>query len=199
MPVKTKAVRPSTVALTAIEGSQKGKKAIPPASEKVEIKLSTCTKGSERGRLLRKDTRETREKSTSPGSLFRISWPSLPHSFVPESPATDSLSIKPAQKPKTVNNPENQTPWRRKGKSPEDYEQGRVNKYVQYFQVNTILPIPEVTNQLETKMVLFLVTDLRLKRLAGLKKEVFGELPWHHNSWRSADDGCRWGIVYSQP
>ena len=75
-----------------------------------------------------------------------------------------------------MNNPETQIPWRRKGKSPEDYEQDRVNKYAQYFQGNTVLPIPELTNQLETKTVSFIVTDLRLKRLDGLKKETFGEL-----------------------
>ena len=89
-----------------------------------------------------------------------------------------------------MNSPETQTPWRRKGKSPEDYEWDRVNKYAQYFQGNTILPIPKVTNQLETRMVSFIVTDLRLKRLAWLKK-VFGELlrtsrvPCRYSCWRN--------------
>ena len=156
-----------------MERRQKGKKTIPPASEKMEINPSTSTEGSDRGRSLRIDPRETRERSTFPASLFGVIWPSLPGSSVKESPTADSLSIEPEQRPKTMNSAETQTRWRPKGESPEDYERDRVNKYAQYFQSNTIFPIPEVTKQQEMRKVSFIVTDLKLKRLAGLKKEVF--------------------------
>ena len=51
----------------------------------------------------------------------------------------------------------------------------RVGKYAPYFKDNIMLPIPELVAETEPK-TLFFVTDFRTRRLAGLKKEIFGEL-----------------------
>ena len=45
-----------------------------------------------------------------------------------------------------------------------------------YFNDSTILPIPELVAEVGPKTLSFIVTDLRTWRLAGLKKETFGEL-----------------------
>ena len=71
-------------------------------------------------------------------------------------------------------------PWssqlQKKKKSPKDYENDRVTKYSAYFKENEILPIPELVEAVEPKTLSFIVTDLRTRRLAGLKKEAFEEL-----------------------
>ena len=48
-----------------------------------------------------------------------------------------------------------------------------MEKYARYFQGNTILPIPKLTQTLEPRTVSYVVTDLRSKRLASLKRENF--------------------------
>ncbi len=40
----------------------------------------------------------------------------------------------------------------------------------------TILPIPKLVAEIVPKTLFFIVTNLKTRRLAGLKKETFGEL-----------------------
>ena len=93
----------------------------------------------------------------------------------PEDLSLSSSAIQPAQKP-----PATPVSWssqlQKKKKTPEDYENDRVRKYAKYFKENEILPIPELVEAVEPKTLSFVVTDLRTRRLAGLKKESFEEL-----------------------
>ncbi len=61
-------------------------------------------------------------------------------------------------------------------KSPCDYARDRVEKYGQYFKEGEILPIPEFVEAVEPKTLSFVVTDIKTKRLAGIKKETFEDL-----------------------
>ena len=61
-------------------------------------------------------------------------------------------------------------------KSARDYKRDRVEKYATYFKDGEILPIPELVQALEPKTSSFVVTDLKTKRLAGLKKETFEDI-----------------------
>ena len=65
--------------------------------------------------------------------------------------------------------------WKIKQKDPEEYEKDRVSKYAQYFQDNNILPIPEISKALEPQILLFIISDLKTKRVARWKKENFEE------------------------
>ena len=58
---------------------------------------------------------------------------------------------------------------------PTDHENDRVQKYSKYFKENEILPIPDLVEAVEPKTLSFVVTDLKTRRLAGLKKEIFEE------------------------
>ena len=62
-----------------------------------------------------------------------------------------------------------------KKKSPEDYAKDRA-KYAQYFKGNKILPIPELVEAVQPKTLSFIVTDLKTRRLADIKKYTFEEL-----------------------
>ena len=112
-------------------------------------------------------------------------WPSLPGSQVTkESPAN---SIPPGKKPPA--NSAMPVSWSIKKKSAEDREKDRVEKYALYFQGILILHIPEFGAAVEPKNLSFIITDLRTRRLAGLKKETFaGVVSPHRMScypWRS--------------
>ena len=61
-------------------------------------------------------------------------------------------------------------------KSPSDYTRDRVEKYEQYFKDREILPITELVEAVEPKTLSFVVTDIKTKRLAGIKKETFEDL-----------------------
>ena len=51
-----------------------------------------------------------------------------------------------------------------------------MGKYADYFKGNEILPIPEILQKLEPRIVSLVVTDLKSRRLVGLKKEGFEDL-----------------------
>ena len=51
-----------------------------------------------------------------------------------------------------------------------------MGKYADYFKGNEILPIPEILQKLETRIVSLVVTDLKTRQLVGLKKEGFEDL-----------------------
>ena len=51
-----------------------------------------------------------------------------------------------------------------------------MGKYAEYFKGNEILPIPELLQKLGPRIVSLVVTDLKSRRLVGLKKEGFEDL-----------------------
>ena len=59
------------------------------------------------------------------------------------------------------------------GQQRESRQKDRMGKHVSYFKDNNVLPIQELVAETEPKIPSFIVTDLRTRRLAGLKKEVF--------------------------
>ena len=61
-------------------------------------------------------------------------------------------------------------------KKPEDHEKNRVGKYAQYSKGNEILPMLEIIEKLEPRILSLVVTDLKTIRLVGLKKEGFEDL-----------------------
>ena len=54
---------------------------------------------------------------------------------------------------------------------PEEYEKDRVSKFTDYFKGNEILPIPEILQKLEPRIVSLVVTDSKTRRLVWLKEE----------------------------
>ena len=88
--------------------------------------------------------------------------------------SSSASTIPPAQKPK-----ETTVSWSShcvNQKTPSDYARDRAEKYADYFKEGEILPIPELVKEVEPKTLSFVVTDLKTKRLAGLKKETFEDL-----------------------
>ena len=51
-----------------------------------------------------------------------------------------------------------------------------MGKYAKYFKGNEILPIPEIMKQLEPRILSLIISDIKTKRLVGLKKETFEDL-----------------------
>ena len=60
-------------------------------------------------------------------------------------------------------------------KCPKDYTKIK-EKYEKYFQGNRILPIPKLVHEVQPKIISFVVTDLKMRRLAGIKKDTFEDL-----------------------
>ena len=57
-------------------------------------------------------------------------------------------------------------------KDPINYKRMR-EKYEEYFQGNRILPIPEPVKEVQPNIVSFVITDIKSRRLAGIRKETF--------------------------
>ena len=57
-----------------------------------------------------------------------------------------------------------------------DYEIDRVGKYAKDFNGNEMLPIPEIVQQLEPRILSLVISDIKTKKLVSLKKETFEEL-----------------------
>ena len=68
------------------------------------------------------------------------------------------------------------SPWKIQQRDPEEYEKDRAGKYADYFRSNEILPIPEILQKLEPRIVSLVVTDQKRGRVVGLKKEEFEHL-----------------------
>ena len=51
-----------------------------------------------------------------------------------------------------------------------------MGKYADYFKGNEILPIPEILQKIEPRIVSLVVTDLKTRQLVGLMKEGFEDL-----------------------
>ena len=84
--------------------------------------------------------------------------------------SSSASTIPPAQNPK-----ETTVSWSShcvNQKTPSDYARDRAEKYANYFKEGEILPIPELVKEVEPKTLSFVVTDLKTKRLAGLKKRL---------------------------
>ena len=111
---------------------------------------------------------EPETQNTPATSLIGSNWPSLPLPSESESP------IQPGQRSKTPS-PIN-SPWKVQQRDPEDYERDRVGKYAEYFKGNVILPIPEIVQKLEPRILSLVMTDLKTRRLVGLKREGFEDL-----------------------
>ena len=60
-------------------------------------------------------------------------------------------------------------------KDPINYGRMR-EKYEKYFQGNRILPIPELVKEVQQKIVSFVITDIKSRRLAEIRKETFEDL-----------------------
>ena len=60
-------------------------------------------------------------------------------------------------------------------KDPINYER-MWEKCEKYFQGNRILPIPELVKEVQPKIVSFVITDIKSRRLAGIRKETFEDL-----------------------
>ena len=101
-------------------------------------------------------------KDQSPPSKPEERWPAL------SLPSSSASSIQPAQKVPSL-----PASWTTKIKpSPKDYKKIR-ERYEKYFQGNRILPIPELVQEVQQKIISYVVTDLKTKRLAGIKKDTF--------------------------
>ena len=99
-------------------------------------------------------------------SLIGLNGASLP---------TDTESpIQPGQAAKATS--QQASLWKIRQKDPEEYEKDRVGKYVDYFRGNEILPILDILQKLEPRIVSLVVTDLKTRQLVGLKKEGFKDL-----------------------
>ena len=122
----------------------------------------------------RHNAQETQENEALPKqseeshltSLIGSNWPSLP--------SESGSPIPPGQKTRPEN--PSPSPWKIQQKNPEEYEKDRVGKYAEFFKGNEILPIPELLEKLEPRIVSLVVTDLKTRRLVGLKKEGFEDL-----------------------
>ena len=51
-----------------------------------------------------------------------------------------------------------------------------MGKYVPYFQDNVILPIPEISEALDPRIISLVVVDIKTRRFAGLKKNTSEEV-----------------------
>ena len=98
-----------------------------------------------------------------PTSKLESKWPTL-------SPAS---TIPPAQKVPSL--PASWTEKISQKTCPKDYKKIR-EKYEKYFEGNRILPIPELVNEVKPKTISFVITDLKTRRLAGIRKETFEDL-----------------------
>ena len=120
--------------------------------------VPTVTENQEKEALPRQS------EESQPSSLIGSNWPSLP--------SESGSPIPPGQKSQQ----ENPSPWKIKQKRPGEYDKDQVGKYANYFKGNEILPIPELVEILEPRIVSLVVTDLKTRRLVGLKKEGFEDL-----------------------
>ena len=106
-------------------------------------------------------------------------------------------TTKTAKKAKTARSSQHKkslTPWKGQQRGPDDFEKGRVGKYANYFKGNEILPIPEIVKKFTPRILSLVISDLKTKRLVGLKKkETFKEV------LRKADIPCQYFCRKSFP
>ena len=115
---------------------------------------------------LPKQSEERGEPNTPMTSFIGANWPSLP--------LESGSPIQPGQAAKATS--QQMSPWKIWQKDPEEYEKDQVGKYADYFKGNEILPILEILQKLEPRIVSLVVTDLKTRWLVGFKKEGFEDL-----------------------
>ena len=135
-----------------------------PAEEGSKSNESLFRQPEERGR--------PRTQNCPINSSIGSNWPSLP------SPPESSSPILPGQNVgcPSVTPTTPASPWKIQQRDPEDYEKDRVGKYAEFFVGNEILPIPEIVQKIEPRIVSLVVTDLKTRRLVGLKRESFEDI-----------------------
>ena len=101
----------------------------------------------------------------------KLEWPTLPGTS--SELLTPASTIPPAQKVPLM-----PVSWSTQAnkKTLQDYKKDRAEKYAQYFQGNQILPIPELVEAVQPKTLSLIITDIKTRRLAGIKKDKFDEL-----------------------
>ena len=82
----------------------------------------------------------------------------------------------PRRKPRQQRQPRQPDPASTKIPTPDDFEKDRDGKYAKYFKGNEILPIPEIAEKLTPRILSLVISDLKTKRLVGLKKETFEDV-----------------------
>ena len=102
----------------------------------------------------------------SPPSKPDDKWPTLSSTSTPASTIQPAQKVPPAPASWTVQISK---------KDPINCRRMR-EKYEKYFQGNRILPIPELVKEVQPKIVSFVITDLKSRRLAGIRKETFEDL-----------------------
>ena len=118
-------------------------------------------------------TMEESNNQNSPLDIFETRPSPMPEE-VPFDLSSSANTIPLSQKPK-----ETTVSWSShcvNKKSPRDYARDGAEKYVNYFKEGEILPLPELVEAVEPKTLSFVVTDLKTKRLARLKKKTFEDL-----------------------
>ena len=96
--------------------------------------------------------------------------PEIPVSWATRTKKTKQNKTKKQQKTK-----QNKNKKQKQKQSPVGYARDKA-KYAQYFKGNKILPISELVEAVQPKTIYFIVTDLKTRRLAGIKKDTFEEL-----------------------
>ena len=132
------------------------------------MKAPAPAKANENDSLSRQSEERGRSSSTPPANPIRSSWPSVPI------PVQSSSPIQPGQRSASPPDPSPST-WKVKHRDPGDYERDRMGKYADFFVGNEILPIPGIMDKIEPRIVSLVVTDIKTKRLVGLKRENFEE------------------------
>ena len=124
---------------------------------------------------------QSTNRSIPPDNPIGSKWPSLLIRFTNET----SSPIPPGQKPVNRSSLPDSVSWKIQLKNPEDDKRDRVGNCAQYIKGNEILPITEITKTIEPWILSLVGTDLKTRRVTGLKKEAFEEL-------RTVDIPCQY-------
>ena len=151
-----------------MEGSSSSSSSSPYNPSSPYDPASATEAGKNANEALLKQSGELGEPETQATSYIGSNWLSLPLLSESESPIQPRQG---AKAPSTV-----KSPWKVQQRDPEEYENDQVGKYAEYFKGNEILPIPEILQKLESRILSLVVTDLKTRRLVGLKKEGFEDL-----------------------
>ena len=89
------------------------------------------------------------------------SWPTIPCSSKVQESIPSSSPIPLGQRPTEIMTP---APWKVPQKSLEEYDRDRAGKYAPYFQSNIILPIPEISEALDPRIISLVVVDIKMRR-----------------------------------
>ena len=118
-------------------------------------------------KALPKDPEEPAAKTPTP-----MEWSSLPVSHETKDSSLLASSIQQGQETLVNNTPATPVSERVKKNRPNSREEQSAPD----FKENIILPILDLVAEVEPKTLFFIVTDLRTRTMAGIKKETFGEL-----------------------